>query len=230
MLFFLPASIVIIDLVVLQCSFFAATVGCTIIFGSGLTHVSLFLVTSVLVTCTHQRHTCMVALITLPHSALFEGSPFELLSAVGLRVHLWCALMLDRFGNTLPVSALFERQHFELLSITPERLGTVLPSFALLYSCPFEVFLPNILSLLFGLENTCVIITHELRCHIMRLVKLGKHNPVGHTALGSSNLLFNCCVFFCRCRDSPLHHLTCVFHRTLELHIFIFCLLFIVFF
>ena len=53
-----PVSIVIIDLVVLQCSFFAATVGCTIIFGSGLTHVSLFLVTSVLrVTSTHQRHT-----------------------------------------------------------------------------------------------------------------------------------------------------------------------------
>ena len=169
--------------------------------------------------------------------------------------------MLDHFGNTLPVSALSKRQHFELLAITPEHLGTVLPSFALLYSCPFEVFLPNILSLLFGLENTCVIITHELRCHIMRLVKLhvlaghvlsfslltvgilgrllklsghppltchhdiGKHNPVGHTALGSSNLLFNYCIFFCRCRDSPLHHLTCVCHRMLELHIFLFCLL-----
>ncbi len=54
----------------------------------------------------------------------------------------------------------------------------------------------------------------------------GKHNPVGHTALGSGNLLLNYCFFFCRCWvNSLLHHLTCVLHSTLKLHILLFSLL-----
>ena len=56
---------------------------------------------------------------------------------------------------------------------------------------------------------------------------LRKHNPVGHTALGSGNLLLNYCCFFCRCRDSLLHQLTCVFHRrgTHKFLTLFFCLL-----